>query len=246
MGFDYIPQVGEDFHVFSDEASATQFATEGDTNEKTPNLAGKSELKMLNIIIKADVSGSLEALEEVLGNLEQEKVEVRIVRGGVGDIVEDDVKLARSTGSIIFGFHTKINVAAVDLAEKEGIVIDTYEIIYKLIEKVQELIEGFKEEEVEGREDLGSLHVLGVFLIHKNRQVIGGKVQDGEVKKGMQAEIVREGEVVGKGKITNVQREKQDVGVASKGQECGLSYEGVEKIQEGDTLQFFRENVPKK
>lgn len=238
IGFTEIPQVGEEFHVFDDEASASQFAK---AHKKFPSSVKNSQVKALDIIVKADVSGSLEALENVLRHLEQDEVEVRIVRGGVGDIGEDDVKLARSTGAAIFGFHTKTNAAAADLAEKEGIKIDTYEVIYELIEKVKELMESSKEEEVGGREDLGSLHVLGVFLIHKNRQVIGGKVQDGEVKKGNQAEIVRQGEVVGKGRITNVQREKKDVPVASKGQECGLSYEGSEKIQEGDTLQFFHE-----
>ncbi len=245
IGFLKTPRIGEQFRIFENEESLKMAIHEEKPREKINIVTLDPEVKIVNIIVKADVAGSLEALEEVLKNLPQDTVALRIVQVSVGEVSENDVKLARSAHSHIFGFRTKISNAALDLAQKENISIQKFDIIYELIQTARELIEKSAEEK-EGRKDLGSLLVLGVFLQDKKRQVVGGKVLEGEVRKGVRAEIVRSESIVGQGRITNVQHDKKDVPLANKGQECGLSFEGEEKIQQGDQLQFFIEKNPKK
>ena len=247
LGFLKAPLIGETFHIFQDESAAQSFAQEHGTagREKSAEVLHREEdreRKTLNIILKADVAGSLEALETALLSIPQEEIGIRIVETGVGEVGENNVKRARSSEAKILSFKVKISAAARDLAEKEKVEIETFEVIYELIERARKLIEQSIEEEG-GREDLGLLNVLAIFLVDKTRQVIGGKVTEGEIKKGLKAEIIRGGKVVGHGKVMNVQKDKKDVSVVTKGQECGLSFQAVEKVQEGDQLQFYIEKT---
>ncbi len=245
LGFFEAPRIGEQFRIFEDEESCKANIQEKNPREKVNVVTLDPEARVVNIIVKTDMAGSLEALQDVLRNLSQGEVALRVVEAGVGEVSENDVKFARSADAHIFGFRVKMSNAAVDLAEKESISIQRFDIIYELIQAVRELMEKSVTEE-EGRKDLGFLLVLAVFLTDKKRQVIGGKVLEGEVRKGVRAEIVRGGEIIGQGKITNVQHDKKDALQAVKGQECGLSYEGGEKVEVGDQLQFFIEKTPKK
>jgi translation initiation factor IF-2 len=245
LGFFKAPRIGYRFRVFENEGSLKARIQEEKPKETKINIVTLDpKTRVLNIIVKADVAGSLEALEDVLKNLPQDEVALRLVESGVGEVSENDVKLARSAAAHIFSFRAKISNAALDLAEKESISIQKFDIIYELIQAVRELLEKSVHEE-EKRKDLGSLLVLGVFLTDKKRQVIGGRVLEGEVRKGMRVEIVRKEETIGQGKITNVQHDKKDVLSAIKGHECGLSYEGGEKVEVGDQLKFFVEARPK-
>ena len=250
IGFSKAPRVGDRFAIFKDEESLKAHIQEEKPKEKANVVTLDPESKVVNIIVKADVTGSLEALEDVLKNLPQEplpaevsakQIALRLVEAGVGEVLENDVKLARSANARIFSFRTKISPVALDGAERAGVSIQKFTIIYELIQAVRELMEQAAKEEDGGRKDVGSLLVLAVFLVDKKRQVIGGKVLDGEVHKGVRVEVVRGGEVVAQGRITNVQRDKKDVPIAGKNQECGLSYEGIEKVLAGDTLQFYVE-----
>ena len=241
VGFSKAPRVGDRFSVFKDEGSLKAHMQEEKHEEKANVVTLDPEARVVNIIVKADVAGSLEALEDVLRNLPQGEVALRVVASGVGEVLETDVKLARSARANIFSFRTKVTTAALDVAEKAGVSIQKFDVVYELIQAVRELMDQAAKEEQGGRKDVGSLLVLAVFLVDKKRQVIGGKVLEGEVHKGVSAEVVRRLEVVGQGRITNVQRDKKDVPIAGKNQECGLSYEGAEKIQAGDTLQFYIE-----
>ena len=246
IGFENVPRVGEEWHIFSSEELMRSFLSLENKEQKISQVSVvDSDMKVLNLVLKADVSGSLEAIENVVSSLPHDEVVVRVIRADVGEIGENDVKFARSTNARIFGFRTKVSAAATDLAEKEKIQIETFDIIYELIQRIREFMEESVEDEG-GREDIGALHILGVFLVDKKRQVVGGKVTEGEVRKGIRAEIIRAEEIVGEGRITNVQRDKKDVLSVAKGQECGLSFEGTELIQEGDTLQFYIERPPKK
>ncbi len=240
IGFLDAPRIGEQFRVFEDEESLKVHFPEEAPRETESVVMLDPDAKVVNIIVKADVAGSLEALEEVLRNIPQEGSALRVMHYGVGEVQEGDIKLARSANAHIFSFRTKASAAALDLAEKEGVSIQRFDIIYELIQAVRELLEASVKKEG-GREDVGSLLVLAVFLTDKKRQVLGGKVLEGEVRKGVMVEVVREGEVVGQGKITNVQRDKKNVSQVGKGQECGLAYEGAVSIQRGDRLQFFTE-----
>jgi len=237
LGFEKVPQVGEKFEVYPDVETAQQYI------EKKERKAGEGEVlvaeegqRVLNLILKADVQGSLEAIQEVLKGLPQDKVVLRILKGEVGEINESDLQLARSGGARILGFRVKTNARAVQLAERDNINIMTFDIIYELAQSVRALMEKRMASE-KVRVETGQLKVSIVFLTDKNRQIIGGKVIEGEFKKGVQVEVFRREELVGKGRVINLQKNKKDIEKAGKGEECGLLYEGDIKIEVGDILQ---------
>ena len=246
LGFLQAPFIGEEFQVFETEKAAHEFVDTAAPKKQQAKAASVSpNASTVSVIIKADVAGSLEALETALSGISTEETVLEIVGSGVGEIGENDVKLARSAAASILGFKTKVSASALDLAEKENVSIETFEVIYELIEKGRMLLEQSLQDRG-GREDIGVLRVLAIFLVDKTRQVIGGKVAEGEIRKGLKTEIARAGEVVGKGKLTNLQKDKKDVSVVEKGSECGLSFEAAERIQVGDELHFFIERAPKK
>jgi len=141
---------------------------------------------------------------------------------------------------LILGFRVKINPTAKILAEREKIRIMTFDVIYDLVEGVRKFMEKeLRPEKV--RTDLGKVKISVIFLIEKNRQIVGGKVIEGEVKKGASIEIFREENLIGKGKLVNLQKNKKDVDRVPKGEECGLLYEGDTRIEEGDTLAIYQE-----
>jgi len=237
LGFEKVPQVGEKFEVYPDVETAEHYI------EKKERKAGEGEVfiveegqRVLNLILKADVQGSIEAIEEVLKSLPQDKVILRILKGEVGEVNESDLKLARSGGAKILGFRIKTNVRAVQLAERDNISVMTFDIIYELAQSVRALMERRVASE-KVRIDSGKLKVLIVFLTDKKRQIIGGKVIEGELKKGVQLEVLRREALVGKGRLINLQKNKKDIEKAGKGEECGLLYEGDIKIEVGDILQ---------
>ena len=239
IGFEDVPKVGENFKVFSSlEAAKNHLKI---TEKKVIEvLEISSDQKVLNLILKTDVVGSIEALEEVLNNLPQERVILRILKSEVGEINENDIKLARGGRALILGFRVKINPTAKILTEREKIKIITFDVIYDLVEGVRKFMEkGLRSEVV--RTDLGKVKTLVIFLKEKNRQIIGGKVIEGEVKKGALIEILRGQNSVDKGKLVNLQKNKKDVSKIPKGEECGILYEGDTKIEEGDILVIYQE-----
>jgi translation initiation factor IF-2 len=255
IGFEMAPRVGENFKVFPDiESARKQLQAE----KKAPalNLDTETEIdsgqRILNLILKADVLGSIEAIEEVFKGLPQEKLILRILKSEVGEITESDVKLAKSAQdsrgtvqsrrgqAVILGFRVKIRPAVRQLAEREKIKIMNFEIIYDLVEEIRKFMERITETEII-REELGKLKVLAVFLTEKNRQIVGGKVTEGEVKKGAQVEVFRGETFLGRGKAINLQRNKKDIEQIGKGEECGILYEGDAKIEEEDVLVVYTE-----
>ena len=245
VGFENVPKVGENFKVFPgiEEAKSYLKFSEKKTPEVLEISAGQ---KVLNLILKSDVLGSIEAIEEVLKGLPQEKVILRILKSEVGEVSERDIKLAKGGRAVILGFRVKISAAAKMLAERDKIKIMTFEIIYDLVEGVRKFMERIVEPELV-RMELGKVKVLAIFLAEKNRQIVGGKVIEGEVKKGVQIEIFRGGneELVGKGRLINLQRNKKDIDRVSKGEECGMLYEGNVRVEEGDTLVIYIEEKRK-
>ena len=239
LGFEKVPKVGEEFRIFSG-------AEESKANIKTKERGGPEVInveegqKVLNLILKADVLGSLEAIEDVLKNLPQEKVILRILKGEVGEINETDIKLAVQAKAKILGFRVKTNPVAESLAEREKIRIMKFDVIYDLVEGVRKYMEKLFEPETV-RTDLGKIKTLIVFLTDKNRQIVGGKVIEGQVKKGASIEVSRGGEIKGKGRMINLQRNKKDIETAPKGDEVGILYEGNEKIEKDDLLVIYTE-----
>jgi len=244
LGFESVPKVGENFNTFPDIESAKKFIKIPEKKEKIEIAEVKPGQKVLNLILKTDVIGSIEAIEGILEELPQDKVILRILKSEVGDIDESDLKLAKSSRALILGFRVKISPIAKTLAEREKIKIMAFEIIYELVEGVRKFMEKIMASE-SVRTDLGKVKVLAVFLTEKNRQIIGGKVIEGEIKKGAAIEVFREEEIIGRGKLINLQRNKKDADKIQKGDECGILYEGDIKAEEGDVLIIYQEEMRK-
>jgi translation initiation factor IF-2 len=241
VGFSGLPQVGEKFKVYQNFEQAQAYIEKKEKKRKEGGAAVLEPGKqILNIVVKADAAGSLEALEGILADLPQEKVCLRILKSGVGEISEDDIKLAKSAKGYVVGFRVKISSAAQRLAERDRIKIMNFEVIYELAQAVRQLMEKVLEPE-QVRKVLGKVKILAVFQTEKNRQVIGGRVTEGEIKRRALAEIIREGERMGRGKIVNLQKNKKDTERVIKGEECGLLYQGEKIIEKGDVLEAYTE-----
>lgn len=243
LGFGEVPGVGERFKVFS----GSEEAEKGIKKEKRLKLKAaedESDKKTVKIILKADALGSLEAVEGMLNQLPQEKVSLRILVGDVGDVNENDVKLAKSARAKILAFRVKANSAVKGLASREKITVIYFDIIYELVQAVRMLLEKQLEPEVV-RAETGQVKILAVFRSDKSRQVLGGKVISGKVEKGDSVEVLRNNEKVGKGRIISLQKQKKDVDEAIKGMECGILYEGNAKAEEGDFLAAYTEERQK-
>lgn len=242
LGPESVPGVGEQFGVFSDVETAKK---EIKPIKPTPEVIEVGDdKKVLNIILKVDVLGSLEAIEEILKNLPQDKVILRILKGEVGDVGEADVKLTKGAKAKIIGFRVKTDPIARKLAQRDKITIVNFEVIYELAQAVRQLLEKKAGPEIV-RVDLGRVKVLAIFRAEKSRQIIGGKVIEGEIKKGVSLEIYREEEKIGKGKVVGLQRDKKDIEEVAKGTECGILFEGDVKIEEGDILEAYIEEKRK-
>jgi len=247
IGFGKVPRVGETLKAFPDLEIAQEYLKVGEEKRIPEVLEIKPEQRVLNLILKTDVLGSIEAIEEVLKKLPREKVILRILKSEVGEVNESDIELARSGRAFILGFRVGTNPIAKNLAQREKIKILNFEVIYDLVEEMRKLMEKISKPEVV-RIDLGKVKVSVDFWKEKNRQIIGGRVIEGVVEKGALIEILREKGVRGKGKMINLQRNKKDIERAPKGEEVGILYESrtpEEKIQVGDTLIFYKEEGQK-
>ena len=196
------------------------------------------------MILKSDVSGSLEAIEQELKKLPQEKVVLRVIKAGVGEINENDIRLAKSSKARVVGFRVKTNSSASKFADQEKIKIKCFDVIYELFQAVREAMEKSLSAEIIKKET-GRMKTLVVFMSEKNRQIVGGMVIDGEVEKGLKIEIFRSEEKIGKGKMISLQKNRKDIKKAEKGEEIGILYEGDVRIEVGDELVFWKEEREK-
>jgi len=203
--------------------------------------------KVLHIILKGDVFGSLEAIEGMLKNLPQDQIVLRILKTEVGDINETDVKLAEYSKAVIVGFRVKITPGVSQILSKDTtkrIRIKTFDIIYELIQEIRNGMEKSLEAETV-RKDIGKIKALIIFFAEKNRQIVGGKITDGEIKKGLKLDVMRGEQKVGAGRIVNLQRNKKDVEKLVKGDECGILFEGNVKVEPSDILAAYVEERQK-
>lgn len=236
FGFNNVPKMGEEFKSFENTEQAEDFCK----NEKKvqESIEAKEDQKILNIILKTDVLGSAEAVEEILKSLPQDKVILRVLKSEAGNVNENDVKMALGGKAAIYGFKVKNDPTAQKILEREKIRVKMFDIIYELVEDVRKLMEKIVIPE-DVRVELGKMKVLAKFLTDKNRQIIGGRVTEGELRKGVKLDVVRGNEKVGEGRIINLQRNKKEVGSLSKGDECGILFEGNARVEEGDVLEAF-------
>jgi len=246
LGFQKVPGIGEKFKTFDSlELSEQYMQKKQEKAEEREVVVSEEGIKILNLILKTDVLGSLEAIEGMLKNLPQEKVGLRILKKGVGEVTSEDIGLAQASNARIIGFRVKVNKDTRNEADRKKITIITFDIIYDLSQAVRNLMEKFLKPEIE-RSDVGKIKVLAIFHKGKNRQTIGGKVIGGEAEKGVKIEVIRGEETIGTGgKIVSLQKDKKEADKAIKGQECGILYEGNIKIEQGDILELYTEGKKK-
>ena len=249
LGFGKVPGVGEKFKSYKTAEEAMEKIKKEEPKREIGSTVLESDptKKILNIILKGDVFGSLEAIDGMLKNLPQDKVALRILKSEVGEINETDAKLAEMSKAAIIGFRVKISPSVTKFMKNDldkRLRIKTFDIIYELIQDVRSGLEKTLEPEVT-REDVGKLRTLLVFWAEKNRQIIGGKITEGEFKKGLKIDIFREEKKIGSGKIVNLQRDKKDIDKLSKGDEAGILFEGNTKIEKGDILVAYVEGRKK-
>ncbi len=254
LGFDGVSEAGEHVQAVENERKARSLAQERETRLKTEQLArrqarkvtleevfqraSEGRLKELNIVLKADVSGSLEALQDEIAKLPQEQVPVNVIHAQTGGINESDVMLAAASDAVIIGFNVRPLADARRAAEQEGIDIRTYTVIYKVTEDLRAAMEGLLEpEEVE--ETLGQAEVKQTFKASRVGTIAGCQVTDGKVTRNANVRLVRDGTIVWSGKVGSLRRFKDDVAEVDEGQECGIVLEGYADIKEGDVLEFF-------
>ena len=236
LGFEKVPKVGEEFNGFPDIETVRQQIITPESNRIAELSTDKEEV--LKLIIRADVSGSLEAIEEVLKTIPQEKAVIQILKSEVGEINDSDIKLAKTSEAMIVGFRVKANPIAQKLALRERVRIMTFDVVYQLVEAVRTSLEKKVAHEII-RKDQGKLKVLAIFKTDKSGQIIGGKVINGEIKRGASLDVYRNEEKIGQGKIAKLQKEKKEVGEVGKGYECGILYKGDIEIQEDDVLEAY-------
>jgi translation initiation factor IF-2 len=254
LGFDGVCEAGEHVQVVENERRARALAQERETRLKSEQLARRQARKVtleevfqkasagdlaeLNIVLKADVSGSLEALQDEIAKVPQEQVAVNIIHAQTGGINESDVMLASASDAVIIGFNVRPLAEARRAAEREGVDIRTYTVIYKVTEDLRAAMEGLLEpEEVE--EALGQAEVKQTFKASRVGTIAGCLVTDGKVTRTAGVRLVRDGTIVWSGKVGSLRRFKDDVAEVDAGMECGVVLEGYADIKEGDVLEFF-------
>ncbi|MFH0906665.1 MAG: translation initiation factor IF-2 [bacterium] len=246
-GFNTAPQVGEKFSVFENLEQAQDRINKKKEKRKDEKevLFIESDKKVLNIILKADVHGSLEALKESLKSIPDDEVLLRILKSEVGDITQSDIKLAESTKAKIVGFRVKSNSTMQQLAQQKRVVVVLFDIIYELIQGVREFLSKLLAPEI-SKNVLGQIKILALFKKKEGKQVVGGKVIKGEIKKNTLIDVIRQNTNIGSGKMLHLQHNKKDVDTASKGQECGILFKGTVDIEQGDILEIYEEKREKR
>ena len=259
LGLDGAPQAGDKFVVFDDEREAKQIAAKRSQlqreqsvrTQKTLTLAeigrriALGDFKELNIILKGDVDGSVEALADSFQKLSTEEIQINILHKGVGAITESDVLLATASDAIIVGFNVRPQGNARMIADREEVDIRTYSIIYDAINDLKDAMEGMLSPEMK-EEVTGNVEIREVYKISKIGNIAGCMVMSGKIFRDSQIRIIRDGIVVHDGYLTSLKRFKDDVKEVAKGYDCGLQIKNYNDIQEGDLIEAYKEFAVKK
>lgn len=255
MGIQKTPEVNDIIQVAKKETIA-KIKSKGSTGviSGMNKIKGKKDLyknidegkiKKLDIIMKADVPGSLEAIDQILSTIKSKEVAWEYINTGVGNITESDVKLAESSNAIVYGFNVNATTVAKRMAEKVEVEIKSFDVIYELVEDVKNRMADLLPPEII-RTDLGRLKVLAIFKNGKTDMIVGGRVIEGTAVNKSLVEIKRDKEIIGKGEISNLQQNKKPAEKVKSGNECGITFQGKTKIEEGDILIFYKEEEKRK
>ena len=253
LGFDGVPDAGEQFRAVGNEREARRVANERAIRVKQEALARQAGRRVsledvlaraergekeLNLVLKADVAGSLEALADEIARLPQERVTVNVIREGVGGIAESDVMLASASDGVIIGFNVRPVGNAAQVADSEGVEIRTYSVIYNIVTDLRDAMEGLLEpEEVE--ETVATVEVRATFKASRVGTIAGSYVAEGTVRRGGRSRLVRDGTVIYDGRIGSLRRFKDDVREVTAGMECGIVLENYPDVKEGDVIEVY-------
>lgn len=251
-GLSGVPAAGNEFIAVENEKEARKLATERASGTKRAVMQRRpegleglmqrhqelTEKKVLNLIIRADVQGSVEALKSSLLNIKSKKVELNFIAEGVGEISESDVELAVASNAVIIGFHTQVESHAEDMIKREKVVIKRRNIIYQILDDVKELMLATLDK-VRKETEAGTAEVRQVFKSSQLGLIAGCQITDGIVKRNQYAKVVREGEIIWEGNISSLKRVKEDVKEVAKGLECGILLEKFSDFQAGDEIKTF-------
>jgi translation initiation factor IF-2 len=252
MGWDEVPSAGDYFSVVESDREARRIASEREEELKTVSQAMpsardrlqglleqlRSEEATLNVIVKADAHGSLEALRDSIAKIEREGGKIQVLHGAVGGINENDVTLAEVTESVIVGFNVRPEPKARKAAEEAGVEVRTYGIIYELLDDIEQLLVGQLAPE-EQEQVLGTAEVRATFKVPRIGTVAGCYVIEGVVQRGARARLIRDGVVIHDGSISSLKRFKDDVREVAAGFECGIGLEGYNDVKEGDNIEAY-------
>ncbi len=256
LGFDSAPDAGDQLAVVESEARARELTEHrvrklrdvrsagagARTLEQMMKQAGKDGKKEFLLIIKGDVQGSVEAINSALEKLGTDEVGARIIHWGVGGIASSDVALAEASGAVIVAFNVRADAQAKQQAERDGIEIRYYNIIYDLVDDVKKAMSGLLAP-VLREEFLGNAEILEVFNISKVGKVAGCRVTDGKVERGAGVRLIRDNVVIHEGKLSTLKRFKDEVKEVPVGQECGMAFENYHDLKQGDTIECFRTHI---
>ncbi len=252
LGWSHAPEAGDDFKGVDDEREARHVAAEREARTRAAELVAsrppslmelmqmvrEGEVNELNLVIKADAQGNLEALAQSLDELATDEVKVSIIHRGVGGITENDVRLAMASQAIVMGYNVRPNPEAAALAEKEGVELRLFRIIYEAIDSIKAALSGMLAPE-ERVVELGRAEVRAVFRGSRMGVAAGSYVLSGVIQRGARARLVRDGRIVWEGRIDTLRRFKDDVREVAEGFECGIGLENFQDIHEGDVIEDF-------
>ncbi len=250
-GLSEVPSAGDKFMSFATEKEAKAIAAERKEQARMKETKARNSvslddlfakigegLKEINVIIKADVNGSSEAVKNSLQKIEVDGVKINVIRSSVGSITESDIVLAKASNAIIIGFNIRPSKMIADKAKEEGVEIRFYNIIYKAVEEMEAAMKGMLDPEFEEK-ILGQADIRQIFKFSKIGNIAGSSVSDGIIKRDAQARVIRDGVVIYDGKIGSLQREKDSVKEVKKGYECGITIEGFNDIKVGDIIEAY-------
>ncbi|MDH4140839.1 MAG: translation initiation factor IF-2, partial [Coriobacteriia bacterium] len=253
LGLSSVPSAGDEFRVFASERDARNLAEERSLKQRLLAHQKKvhvslddlfariqeGEIKDLNLVVKADVQGSIEALKDALAKMDQAEVRINVIHSAVGAITQTDVTLADASDAIVIGFNVRPNPEAKLLAEKENVDVRLYKVIYQAIEDINAARVGMLAPEFV-EEDTARLEIRELFRVPKVGVVGGCYVLEGEIHRDDQVRLVRDGAVVYEGKLHSLRRFKDDVKSVKQGYECGVGVEGFQDIKEGDVIEAYK------
>lgn len=259
-GFKEVPQFGDRFMVVANEKAARQLANEhrltAEREAVQTNVTGSDLLRMMNkehttqdvnLIVKADVQGSLTSVTDSLKLLENDELNVRILSSGVGNISENDIRLAAGSNAVVYGFNVQLPPAVKRLAARDKVSVRMFKVIYELLDDVRQVMESLLSPEVVETE-VGELKVLGVFRTAKDSVICGGEVLKGKVTPNLLVRVKRNKEQIAEVEVTHVQRQQQETKEVFEGEQCGLELKTSGKlvVEENDRLEFFTRELKKR